>query len=73
MSNVINPDGLRYTKKKPDQTFLPGGRDGGFGKAAISCFLCGKHFTREFGMNRKIIGRSHFVCFGCKPESAQKN
>ena len=67
-SDKLNSDGLRYTHKKAGSEFVNGARDSNFGKSALSCLLCGKLTTRDQGRNMKYFGKSHFVCFACKPD-----
>lgn len=62
-TSKVNECGLRYEFKKPGSLFGPMQ----IAPTTMSCYLCGKHKPREEGTFKKILGRSTFVCIGCKP------
>jgi hypothetical protein len=58
----ISQDGLRY-KSRP--TGSPFGETASH--STMSCFKCGLHKSRALGSFKKMLGKSMFVCFECKP------
>ncbi|MDT7524286.1 hypothetical protein RAE21_18030 [Rhodoferax sp. TBRC 17198] len=66
---IVN-DGLNYKSKAGGSPFLESSY---LGAATMSCFLCGKHRSRQFLKTRKLIGKSHTVCApSCKELAEQE-
>ena len=59
VKSTIVSDGLRYKSKVGGSPFRV---DPYIGAATMSCFLCGKHRSRQDLKTRKFIGKSHSVC-----------
>ncbi|MDF2461969.1 MAG: hypothetical protein K0Q43_204 [Ramlibacter sp.] len=61
--NAFSADGLRYSARQAGSPL------GGANSCTIkSCFYCGHHKQVDEGRSIKVLGKSTFVCFGCKPE-----
>jgi len=63
----ISQDGLRY-KSRP--TGSPFGETASH--STMSCFKCGLHKSRALGSFKKMLGKSMFVCFDCKPATPKE-
>lgn len=61
--NKISSNGLRYISKEGSSTF---GNSFASCKSTMSCMLCGSHTPRANGSIKKIFGKNHFVCYGCR-------
>jgi hypothetical protein len=60
--NALTADGLRYSARQAGSPFA------GANSCTIkSCFFCGSHKQVDEGRSMKVLGKSTFVCFGCRP------
>jgi hypothetical protein len=59
VKTAMQPDGLRYRSKAGGSPFAA---PGVFSAATMSCFICGKHRSRDALKSRKLIGKTQFVC-----------
>jgi hypothetical protein len=62
--NELSSDGLRYTARQAGSPFA-----GSTGSTCTvkSCFFCGLHKPLSEGRSLKVLGKSTFVCLGCRP------
>ena len=71
VKTAVQPDGLRYRSKVGGS---PCASASAFAASSMSCFLCGKHRSRDSLKSRKLLGKTQFVCDpSCKELDARKS
>jgi hypothetical protein len=66
--STISADGLHYTARQTGTPFKAPSASA----PLKSCLQCGRHKPHHEGQHLKILGKSTFVCFGCRPKKDQQ-